>query len=72
MLAIANLSNLNYWVCRHALAIAGAGIGGMVLSFPAAHNFLLPGGLLNPNPKVLTWLPDTSGSKLAMTLFARI
>ncbi|WP_293112642.1 hypothetical protein [Moorena sp. SIO4G3] len=25
-----------------------------VLSFPAAHNFILPGGLLNPNPKALT------------------
>ncbi|NEO71560.1 MAG: ABC transporter permease subunit [Moorea sp. SIO3H5] len=36
------------------LGIAGAGIAGMVLSFPAAHNFLLPGGLLNPNPKALT------------------
>jgi phosphonate transport system permease protein len=30
------------------LAIAGAGIGGILLSFPAAHNFFLPGGLLNP------------------------
>ncbi|NER46135.1 MAG: ABC transporter permease subunit [Symploca sp. SIO1B1] len=34
------------------LATAGSGIGGIVLSFPAAHNFWLPGGLLNPNPKV--------------------
>jgi phosphonate transport system permease protein len=28
------------------LAIAGAGLGGILLSFPAAHNFLLPGGSL--------------------------
>ncbi|NES24897.1 MAG: ABC transporter permease subunit, partial [Symploca sp. SIO3E6] len=33
------------------LATAGSGMGGIVLSFPAAHNFWLPGGLLNPNPK---------------------
>ncbi|AOY84555.2 ABC transporter permease subunit [Moorena producens JHB] len=33
------------------LASAGSGLGGIVLSFPAAHNFLLPGGLLNPSPK---------------------
>lgn len=31
------------------LAIAMAGVGGILLSFPAAHNFFLPGGLLNPN-----------------------
>jgi phosphonate transport system permease protein len=30
------------------LAIAAAGIGGILLSFPAAYNFFLPGGLLNP------------------------
>lgn len=30
------------------LAITLAGIGGILLSFPAAHNFFLPGGLLNP------------------------
>ena len=30
------------------LAIASASLGGMLLSFPAAHNFLLPGGILNP------------------------
>ncbi|AOW99237.1 phosphate ABC transporter permease [Moorena producens PAL-8-15-08-1] len=33
------------------LASAGSGLVGIVLSFPAAHNFLLPGGLLNPSPK---------------------
>ncbi len=42
------------------LAIALAGIGGILLSFPAAHNFFLPGGLLNPNPHdrvsgILAW-----------------
>lgn len=30
------------------LAIAGAGVGGILLSFPAAHNLLRPGGLLRP------------------------
>lgn len=30
------------------LAITSAAIGGMLLSFPAAHNFFLPGGLLIP------------------------
>jgi phosphonate transport system permease protein len=29
------------------LAMAGAGIGGILLSFPAAHNFLLPGGIFD-------------------------
>ncbi|MBV8886955.1 MAG: ABC transporter permease subunit, partial [Chroococcidiopsidaceae cyanobacterium CP_BM_RX_35] len=29
-------------------AIALAALGGMLLSFPAAHNFLLPGGVLHP------------------------
>ncbi len=31
------------------LAMAIAGVGGILLSFPAAHNFFLPGGLLNPS-----------------------
>lgn len=30
------------------LAMAGAGLGGIVCSFPAAHNFLLPGGIFDP------------------------
>lgn len=30
------------------LAMAGAGFGGIVCSFPAAHNFLLPGGIFAP------------------------
>ncbi len=35
-------------IAMSILAIAGAGLGGMLLSFPAAHNLLLPGGILNP------------------------
>lgn len=43
------------------LAIAIAGLGGMLLSFPAAHNFLLPGGILSgPREprmrRVVAWL----------------
>lgn len=41
------------------LAIAIAGIGGVLLSFPAASTLLLPGGLLNPNPHqrgVFAWI----------------
>ncbi|MEC4894538.1 MAG: ABC transporter permease subunit [Oscillatoria sp. PMC 1051.18] len=34
------------------LAIALAAFGGMLFSFPAATNFFLPGGLLNPNPQL--------------------
>ncbi|MGB7442417.1 MAG: ABC transporter permease subunit [Coleofasciculaceae cyanobacterium] len=33
------------------LAIAVAAWGGILLSFPASHNFFLPGGLLNANPR---------------------
>lgn len=33
------------------LAIAVAGAGGLLLSFPAAHNFLLPRGILNPGAR---------------------
>jgi phosphonate transport system permease protein len=40
------------------LAIALAGIGGMVLAFPAAHNFFLPGGLLNPSRRHASVLPQ--------------
>lgn len=29
------------------LAMAGAGLGGIVFSFPAAHNFVLPGGIFD-------------------------
>ena len=47
------------------LAIAGAGLGGILLSFPAANNFLLPGGIL-----------DTGGNKnrflgIAVLVFTR-
>jgi len=31
------------------LAMIGAGLGGIVFSFPAAHNFLLPGGIFAPS-----------------------
>lgn len=36
-------------VAMSVLAIAVAGLGGVLLSFPAAYNLFLPGGLLNPN-----------------------
>ncbi|MEP0869083.1 ABC transporter permease subunit [Trichocoleus desertorum AS-A10] len=42
------------------LAMAIAGVGGVLLSFPAAHNFFLPGGLLNPtktNQAAKFWSP---------------
>ncbi|HEY9700591.1 MAG TPA: ABC transporter permease subunit [Trichocoleus sp.] len=35
-------------VAMSILAIVLAGLGGILLSFPAAHNFFLPGGLLKP------------------------
>ncbi len=38
-------------IAMSILAIASASLGGMLLSFPAAHNFLLPGGILNPISK---------------------
>jgi phosphonate transport system permease protein len=34
------------------LAMAGAGIGGIVFSFPAAHNFLNPGGIFVPSQSI--------------------
>ncbi|MCB0213108.1 MAG: ABC transporter permease subunit [Anaerolineae bacterium] len=40
-------------VAMSLLAIAGAGLLGLVLSFPSAHNFLLPGGLLVPSKTAL-------------------
>lgn len=36
------------------LAIVGAGLGGILLSFSAAHNLMLPGGLLNPGAQSKT------------------
>lgn len=39
------------------VAIAGAGIGGIILSFPAAHNFFLPGGLFNPHSREQGFIP---------------
>lgn len=35
-------------IAMSVLGITLAGFGGMLLSLPAAHNFLLPGGVLNP------------------------
>lgn len=46
-------------VAMSILAIALAAIGGLILSFPAAHNFVLPGGLMHPSrrggPGVGAW-----------------
>jgi phosphonate transport system permease protein len=42
------------------LAIAFAALGGLLLAFPAAHNFFLPGGLLNPQRgRAVSFLPQT-------------
>lgn len=46
LLTLARLSGLT--VAMSVLAIAIAGLAGMLLSFPAAQNFLGPGGLLRP------------------------
>jgi phosphonate transport system permease protein len=46
---IANLVRLSYLTLTMSiLAIALAGVGGILFSFPAAQTFLLPGGLLRP------------------------
>jgi phosphonate transport system permease protein len=37
------------------LASAGAGLGGILLSFPAANNFLLPGGILDTGGNKHRW-----------------
>lgn len=42
------LSLSSQTVAMSVLAITLAGIGGTLLSFPAAHTFFLPGGILNP------------------------
>ena len=41
------------------LAIAGAGLGGILLSFPAANNFLLPGGILDTGGNKNRWCGTT-------------
>jgi phosphonate transport system permease protein len=46
LVKLAQLSWLT--VAMSMVAIALAGLGGMLFSLPAAQNFLLPGGLLNP------------------------
>jgi phosphonate transport system permease protein len=43
-------------VSMSVLAIALAAVGGMLLSFPAAHNFFLPGGLLNRTGQGNRWV----------------
>lgn len=48
-------------VAMSILAIAFAGIGGILLSFPAAYNFFLPGGLIgaagqNSVRQILAWI----------------
>ncbi|WP_431658161.1 PhnE/PtxC family ABC transporter permease [Pantanalinema rosaneae] len=43
-------------VAMSILAIVLAAVGGMLLSFPAAHNFFLPGGLLNRTGQGNRWL----------------
>jgi phosphonate transport system permease protein len=48
-------------VAMSILAIAFAGMGGILLSFPAAYNFFLPGGLMsaagqNPVGQILAWI----------------
>ena len=47
------------------LAMAIAAVGGLLLAFPAAHNLLLPGGLLNP-----TKSDRTAGLMSTLLLFA--
>ncbi|MEL7086247.1 MAG: ABC transporter permease subunit, partial [Cyanobacteria bacterium J06597_1] len=42
-------------VAMSVVAIALAGIGGILLSFPAAHTFLLPGGWLRPVGQRVRW-----------------
>ncbi|WOD39008.1 PhnE/PtxC family ABC transporter permease [Nodosilinea sp. E11] len=46
---VANLARLSWLtVAMSMVAIALAGLGGILISLPAAQNFLLPGGLLRP------------------------
>lgn len=55
-------------VAMSILAITIAAVGGTLLAFPAAHNFWLPGGLLNPN-----WRDRKSGiGAWVMLLGARV
>ncbi|MBW4473636.1 MAG: ABC transporter permease subunit [Stenomitos rutilans HA7619-LM2] len=42
-------------VAMSILAIALAGLGGMLLAFPSASNVLLPGGVLNPGHQAKRW-----------------
>lgn len=56
------------------LAMTAAGIGGILLSFLAAHNFVLPSGLLNPTAHVHpanTWNLILLGSTRCFLLICR-
>jgi phosphonate transport system permease protein len=47
------------------LAMAGAGLGGILFSFPAAHNFLLPGGIFALGQSLtLSQQPNNPKSKI--------
>ena len=67
-----NLFNLSLQTLSMSLiAITIAGIGGILLSFPSAHNFFLPGGIFNPN-KHHTFIPIISFSlSRLILLFSR-
>ena len=43
-------------VAMSILAIALAGLGGMLLAFPSASNVFLPGGMLNPGRQANRWI----------------
>ncbi|MBD1942166.1 ABC transporter permease subunit, partial [Coleofasciculus sp. FACHB-712] len=47
------------------LAMAAAGLGGILLSFPAANNFLLPGGILDTGRR-FSKLPSSMGVKATL------
>lgn len=63
-------------IAMSVLAITLAGLGGILLSFPAAHNIFLPGGLLQPFKT--GWFSQGSGwllligSRLLLLLFRSI
>ncbi|MEP0837133.1 ABC transporter permease subunit [Trichocoleus sp. AS-A1] len=52
------------------LAMTGAGLGGILLSFPAANNFLLPGGILDTGRRS-SKLPSSKGTATLIPAFLR-
>ncbi|WP_348238138.1 ABC transporter permease subunit [Trichocoleus sp. Lan] len=52
------------------LAMTGAGLGGILLSFPAANNFLLPGGILDTGRRS-SKLPSSKGTATLIPPFLR-